>query len=468
MLACVMSGCGQKGEKADTADTAGTANTAEAADMAEAANTESEPVTIKFTYKQSGSDDALKKWLDEKQVIERFEAENPGIKVELTPLTSADGDYTTKLALQISNEKTTPDVIMEDTYMTASDAAAGYLTCLDDYLNEWEDWDQYIEGTKKAVEGADGKYYGVPISTDSRGIYYTKAIFQAAGIPVPWQPENWNDMLETAEKLKALKEENPEYADMIPFVLTVSKAAGEATTMQTFEQLLYGTGDEMYEDGKWLVGSQGILDTFRFINEVQNERDLGQPLSLALSADGSNIIIQEMFPKNQIGMRIDASSAAGSWLPTGSAPIENLEDVIGFAACPTQNGGNPPTISMTGGWSWAVPAYSAHKDEAFKFIAFCGNKENAAYRSIYDGRMAPRKDAMEIEDYAVRPFMKEFQDYLEYSYVRPKSEDYALISTQIQSIIEDLVTGNLTPEQASETYSKKVAEIAGEENTVTK
>ena len=177
----------------------------------------------------------------------------------MSPISSSEGDYATLLALQLSSESTAPDIFMEDTYMTATDAASGYLACLDDYLNEWEDWDHYLDGTKAAVKGTDGKSYGVPVSTDSRGIWYNKEILQKAGYEIPWQPANWEEVLEAAQKIKDTQ------PDVAPIFMSVSSSEGESVSMQTFEQLLYGTGDEMYQDGKWLVKSQGIDDTFQVI-----------------------------------------------------------------------------------------------------------------------------------------------------------------------------------------------------------
>ena len=88
---------------------------------------------LTFAYKQVNND-PLEKFFDEYDIIETFEAEHPGVKVELKPVSSTEGDYGTLMALQLSSAKTAPDMFMEDTYMTATDAAAGYLACLDDYV----------------------------------------------------------------------------------------------------------------------------------------------------------------------------------------------------------------------------------------------------------------------------------------------------------------------------------------------
>lgn len=418
-------------------------------------------ITLTFTYKQSASNDPLEKWLEEKGVIEAFEAEHPGVNVELAPISSTEGDYATLLSLQLSSAKTAPDIFMEDTYMTATDAAAGYLACLDDYLAEWDDWSHYLDGTKAAVLGADGKSYGVPISTDSRGIYYNMEIFAAAGIETPWQPQSWADIIEAGKKIVASGQ------DVEPFYLIVGSSNGEAVSMQTFEMLLYGTGDELYEDGKWVINSQSILDTFGFINDVYNTEKVGVSMDIALATDAGDQVAKAM-SENKAAMFLTTCTDSGKWASTGAFPVDDVESKIGFAAMPTQNGGEPATVTMSGGWSWAISEHCENKDLAFEFLAFCGNQENATYRSLYDGRMSPRDDSIEIAEYAERNYINEMTEYMANSYVRPKSEDYAMVTTQIQQLVEQVATGTLTPEQAADEYATRVINIVGEENTVSK
>ena len=423
-----------------------------------------EETVLTFTYKQSASDDPLERWITDKGIIAAFEAAHPGVKIELRPIASTEGDYATLLALQLSSEKTAPDIFMEDTYMTATDAAAGYLACLDDELAAWEDYAHYVPGAKAAVLGADGRSYGVPISTDSRGIWYSIPVLNGAGIKTPWQPKTWEDVLDAARKIKTYSDANG--LDIQPLHITVGAINGEAVSMQTFEMLLYGTQDEMYKDGKWLVAGQGLNDTFQFIDTVYQE-GLGVSLDIALSADGLPTVVAYLFPNDGVGMSMNASTLVGYWLPGAAAPIDNITEKLGFAAMPTQYG-DPATVTICGGWSWAISSYCEHKDLAFEFLAFCGNQENATNRSIYDGRMSPRDDSLAVEAYASIPFIDEIYSYMDYAFVRPKDEAYAAVSAQIQALVEELVSGSLTAGQAAEQYRIRVTNIVGEENTFTK
>ena len=85
MSATALAGCGGN-KPAETEAPKAEAKTEEAAPAGDAAG---EGVTLKFTYKQSASNDPLERWLKEKQVIEAFEAEHPGVHVELAPISSS-------------------------------------------------------------------------------------------------------------------------------------------------------------------------------------------------------------------------------------------------------------------------------------------------------------------------------------------------------------------------------------------
>ena len=204
--------------------------------------------------------------------------------VKLQPIESED-EYFTKLALMNGSPDTAPDVIYEDTFQLRSDAAAGYLLPIDDYLADWDDWDQFYDAAKEAGLGGDGSTYGISMGTDTRAIYYNKEIFAAAGLPTDWQPTSWQDILDAAEAVKAYD------ADLIPLNIYGSKSAGEQTSMQGLEMLLYGTESTLYDadSDKWAVGSEGLTDAFGFYDTLY-KNDLATPLDLALdSTIGSRV-----------------------------------------------------------------------------------------------------------------------------------------------------------------------------------
>ncbi|UOQ45583.1 extracellular solute-binding protein [Halobacillus salinarum] len=408
-----------------------------------------------------GSNEGLVEWLNE-EVIPQFNEEHPDVNVKLSPLKVNEGDYFAKVALLLKSENTAPDLVTEDTFMVNSDASAGYLEPISDKVKGWDEWGNFTENVKAGVIAEDGEIYGVPYNTDSRGLWYNKKVLKEAGVSVPWEPKTWDDILAAA---KAVKKNMPK--DVVPLWMNSGKATGEATSMQTFEMLLYGTGDPLYDQDKkkWIVKSDGLSDTFKFIDQVY-EQDLGPDLSKALNGQGGTIAYQQLMPQGKLGIGLDGIWQAGTWREGGPAPWPESDKDLGFAAMPTQNGQDPGTTSMSGGWALSIPSKSNNKDLAWEFIKMASTKENNLNLQLKDRSLTPREDVAEEEEYQQMDFFEEASAYLENTHFRPAVDKYPRVSTVIQTLVENVVTDKLTPEQAADQYKKEVTDIVGADKVV--
>ena len=192
--------------------------------------------TIKVAYQKFGNFIAADELF--KKIKPVFEQQNPGVKLKLIPIDADENSYYTKLGLMRRSKATAPDVAYEDTFFVNSDAEAKYLMPLDTRLGSWPDWSQFVGAAKAAGKAGDGHTYGIPMGTDTRGLWYNKKIFAKAGLPADWQPKTWNDVLAAARQIKA------KVPGVIPLNVYAGKGVGEAASMQGFEMLLYGTAQQ--------------------------------------------------------------------------------------------------------------------------------------------------------------------------------------------------------------------------------
>lgn len=415
-------------------------------------------VQLDVTWRHSGDPDMLGNYIREFQ--EYYEGEQDEITLGLESITASEGDYFSRVALAMQSADTAPEIVAQDTFMINSDANAGYLVNLDDYVAEWDEWDNFFENIKEGVTSEDGSVYGIPATTDSRGIWYNKAVFEEAGLPEDWQPENWDEILEAAEAVR-------DNTDAVPFAMNVATVNGEATTMQTFQMFLYGTGETMYdeENGQWNVNGEGIVDALGFIDEVMNQRDLGPSLSIAINQNYGSVMMQEMMPEGDVGMVLDGSWNIANFMEGGAAPMDDPEAELGFAMMPTQDGGGDGFITMAGGWAWSIPANSDHNDEAWEVIQEMSTEEWQTIRANTEGNLTVREDSAENPDYTERPFIEVATDALNYAHFRPKHDQYPNISIFVQNAVEAVASGTMTPEEAAEEYRNEVIGLVGEENT---
>ncbi|MEU9326285.1 extracellular solute-binding protein [Streptomyces canus] len=408
----------------------------------------SDPDTVKVSFKQS-TDNSIHVMDDYLADIKKqFEKANPGKKVELVPIKAPDSEYYTKLQQMLRSAKTAPDLVYEDTFLINSDITSGYLKPLDAYLAKWPDWNRFIDTAKAAAKAEDGKTYGVPDGTDTRGLWYDKGIFAKAGLPADWQPKTWDEVLDAARTIKR------RVPDVTPLNVYTGKPAGEAATMQGFEMLLYGTEDRLYDDAakKWIAGSQGFEDALSFVETVYREK-LGPDVSTALDPNIQTIVRGDLLPKGKLGINLDGSWLPQDWLPGSGHEWPEWSSKLGLAYMPTQHGQAPGKVSMSGGWTWAVPAKAANPDLAFDFIRTMQTEANAQKWYVANSGISVREDVAADPAYAkAQPGIKFFTDLVASTHYRPAYPAYPKVSTAIQEAMEGVTTGDTSVEEAARNY----------------
>ncbi|MGX1565763.1 extracellular solute-binding protein [Streptomyces sp. NPDC055506] len=413
----------------------------------------SDPDTVKISFKQS-TDNSIKvmdTYLAD--IKKQFEKAHPGKKVELVPIKAPDSEYYTKLQQMLRSPKTAPDLVYEDTFLINSDITSGYLKPLDPYLAKWPDWNKFIDTAKAAAKGEDGKTYGVPDGTDTRGLWFDKDIFKKAGLPADWQPKTWNDILTAA---RTIKRKAP---GTTPLNIYTGKPVGEAATMQTFEMLLYGTNDgttdPLYDKSskKWIAGSQGFKDALSFVETVYKEK-LGPDVSDALDPNVMTRVRGEWLPQGKLGIALDGSWLPQDWLPGSGHEWPEWSEKLGLAAMPTQNGQAPGKVSMSGGWTWSIPAKAGNPDLAFEFIKTMQTKANAQKWYVANSGIAVREDVAKDPAYATaQPGIKFFTDLVANTHYRPAYPAYPKVSVAIQEAMEGVTTGDTSVDEAARGYT---------------
>lgn len=420
----------------------------------------SSPSSIKVAYLDSGQAQ-MTSYMN--SVAKDFEASHKGVKVNLLPIKATEADFYTKLALMNRSASTAPDVLWEDTFQIKSDASAGYLAPLNSYVSKWSDWSQFVGNAKSAGEGADGKLYGIPIGTDTQGIWYNKAMLQKAGITLPWAPKSWADVVSAA---KAIKATSP---DVTPINIYASKAGTEATSMRGLQTLLSGTGDSLYDtsSNKWVTSSSGFSASLGLIKTIYGG-GLGLPPQVTSDANYGNIP-PTLLQSGKLAIDFDGSWLSGNWLTTGTTPWPDWNTALGVAAIPTQDGGAPGTTSMSGGWTWAVGSKSASKQLAWDFVSSATNKANSLKYDITLSNIPVRKDVAADSSYTgSNPTAAFFSSLVAVTHFRPATADYPQISNAITVASDSVETGQATPDQAAKAYAQQVIAIVGKDKTTTK
>lgn len=424
------------------------------------------PVTLTITSNAitGGKNAAEADWIAD-YVIPGFEEamaeEGREVTVEFEPQGVDDEDYKTKIALDLQSGEGA-DIFGMDGIWVGEFAEAGYIAPLaevgGDAVDEWEGWEQIPEAVQSALS-FEGERYGVPQGADGRVLYFNRDLFAQAGLPEDWQPTSWDEILEAARALKGVE-------GVTPIQLNAGTAMGEATTMQGLLPLLVGTGEQVWEDGKWIGASDGLAEALELYRTIYVDEALGDPV-LQQEASGRDTSFQ-LFAEGKIGILMEGDyfwrSVVNPAEGVGTAPMANRDEVVGYAKIPAIEPGegveDRDFVSMSGGTGRVLNPNSSHPELAWELLAFMNSAEAFEARNAGTISITPRED-VNAEILSSDPMLSFVSDeVLPITSYRPPLAAYPQVSVLLQEATLEVTTGG-SVDDALATYVKGLEGVVG-------
>lgn len=352
VLACLLLGLALLAACAPVAPAAGggaESGAENAATEAPAQEGESAPgeVTIKWLRlaEWSGADPSI---------LETFEAEHPGIKVEVEEIPFSE--LVSQINLRFGADDDSIDVVSVDVPLVSSYGYRGWLLPLNGLFSE----DELADFLPAAL--AAGTYKGdllaAPVSTSTQLLYYNKEAFDAAGVTPPGQDERWTweQVADAAQKVQTVGEDGQ--VDVWGF-------QWEQTTAPYQLLPLIGSlgGKYIGDDGltvQGVVNSQPWIDAATFYYDMFN--------TYGVSPQGDAVSGPDLFVNGNLAMLV-----AGPWQIANFADNANFE--WGVSRHPYFEGHEIATA--TGSWHLGVNSLSKHPDEAKEFVRWLSTGEGA-------------------------------------------------------------------------------------------
>jgi multiple sugar transport system substrate-binding protein len=392
--------------------------------------------------------------------VKNFEAANPGTKINLVKL-PGDG-YQDRVALDLASGSA-PDLIMVDSFLVAEYAGTNYLLPLDDMLKGWDQFQYYSKGLLD-VASYNGKVYALPTDTDVRMLWYNRADFAKAGLPDPWMPKTWDDVLAAAKKLKAAGVSD---AWLIP----AGTKQEEAATMQGFYMAMLGAGSpdgdanrlRVRADDKWIGDSPAIRKTLQLYHDVYADN------ALAVGSDNYTLdfaATNKALLDGKIGILASGSwENACLWDCNGkNIPSQADRDkIVGWAPWPG-NGepGNKTTTNISGGWTIAISAKAPDPANAFKVLTAIFDKKNFLDWTVAGHRMAVRSDIATDPAYTADPFLAKATDLAKDTTGRDTVPGYAKVSALVQQMTAEILDGKSVDDVVKEYHDGLVDEFGAD------
>lgn len=357
------------------------------------------------------------------KVKQQFESRYPGAKLNLVGVPGNAADEANTAAVRFRSESTAPDVLEFNSAFTAQFAASGYLMPLNRFLasDSTAPFWRYFPSNIRNIGQIGKNIYAISIGNNVMGIYYNKAMLRRAGIPLPWNPKSWTDILQVARKVK---DANP---GVIPLWLLAGETGGPGVMLQGIANILFGSQTPVMLDPKtkrWVVDSPGLRSLFSFYKSVFGG-GLGQPASYVFRTDA---VAQphRLMAEKKLAIAIAANNSPLHWADPTLAPWPGAPTEAGLAPIPTRLGQAPGRVSALGGWVVAVAKATKEPDLAWALVNLLLSQPNLLYTDRYAAYVPPDTRIAEMKAWSntAAPFWAIFRSYSKYGRALPVDSDY--------------------------------------------
>ncbi|MCP4634675.1 MAG: extracellular solute-binding protein [candidate division Zixibacteria bacterium] len=332
-------------------------------------------------------------------LVEEFERENPGIKIEVNDLTWGEGHSKIVVAFASGNP---PDILELGSDWIPEFSSRYVLRDIKGYIAE-------VKNERIMWEPAEFEHgcYAFPWFLDTRVIFYNKKLLNQAGFNDP--PTDWDNFLKACQKINNIEgvsgfgansfEKHRLYKKFMPFVWSNGGEIINKVAMPVFNSSKVLTSLDHYLK---LVES-GVID---------NQRNL-----------------DTKFIDGKLGFNF-----SGGWLMKN---INANNPALEYGVMPVPSPSGEMGISFAGGEYLSISSACKHPDEAFKFIEYLVDKDNTIKLCKTTGFGFP--SSVELSDdpfYNENPHRMLFHKQLINSRMPPAIPQWVYIEEIIEKTIE--------------------------------
>lgn len=393
--------------------------------------TKTSPVTLTFwgSYGNGGNStqqDALNKTL-----IPAFEKANPGIKVKYTDI--AYDSLLQKLTTSAAGGQL-PDVVRADIGWVPQFAQDGVLVALSDSMKDYTALAAKDYNGNVATNRFKGKYYGLPLDTNTRVLITSHAALDKAGVATP--PATFADLQTMATNLKGTG---------------VSLFADSGLGAWNISPWIWsGGGDLTNADETKATGYLNSAANATTIQMLVDWYKAGLIPNLITGNKGATAT-QEGLPKTKYATIFDGPWMAGIW----SGQYPDFKPI--YSPIPAGPGGS---VSVVGGEDIVLTASSTHQAAAEKFIRFTQDSK-FQLAMAKTGQMVVQPELAD-QQAQLAPYYKMYSDQLKTAKSRIASPNQSKIDTVLSNTLTAAFLGKTTVQDALDSAAKQIdALLAG-------
>ncbi|MCK2241935.1 MULTISPECIES: sugar ABC transporter substrate-binding protein [unclassified Crossiella] len=292
------------------------------------------------------------------QNLDSFGQANPDLRIEYTPITSAQ--YVRKVVAEFTGDNG-PDALYCYDDSLASWAQAGYLQPIDDLPGVDEVYKGLYESNAKAMT-YQGKRYGLPYYTDCHGLLYNAELLGKAGISTP--PASLDELEAQALRIKE--------AGILRYPIGFPAQLSD-TWSGWIWTVLYGSGGALFTDDlRPNAGNDpAVRDVLAWVRRAATVTKVIDPASLQQTP----VPLDNAFMAGQYAFTIGARYAARAFNDPARSKVAGR---VKLGYVPSLDGRRLGTAGNTR--MYCLAAHTQVKDQAFRLLRYLGG---------YDERGSP-------------------------------------------------------------------------------
>lgn len=360
-----------------------------------------------------------------REIADDFEAENPGIKIELQ--VTGWGEYWTMLEAAATGGSL-PDVFWMHSNEIYKYGSNDMLLDLDEYIGRDNiDLTKYPQGLVD-IYNVDESQYAIPKDFDTIGLWYNKTMFDEAGLEYPDESWTWETLREAAEILT--DEEKGQYG-----------ISAQLSNQEGYYNYVYQNGGTILTDER--TSGYDLPETiealeyyFGFVHD-------------GLSPESYTDTDSRAFLENGIA----AMANFGSWQLPAFLDNEYLVENFDVAPLPSKDG-NATTIYN--GLGNAIDANTDNPEEAWLFLSYLSSEDVQRKASKLGIAISAYEGTAEDWIDSNTEFnLKVYVDMVENGQIRPYTNETTVWEEKAYELLNAAYRG----EQPVEEGAKKTAEM---------
>lgn len=322
----------------------------------------------------------------------------------------------------VSNQA--PDVVLWDRFNTGVYAPKGALTSLDDLVQQdGLDMSQFYAPAVDELT-YDGKLYGIPLTVDSRILFYNKEMFADAGVD-PASITDWESLRQAAIKLTKRDGDK------------LVQSGFSLRDVGLFNNWIQQAGGKMIDDSatpaKTAFNTQAGLDVLAYWDQLLN-KDKVYELGFedAFGGDG--------FKAGKVAMTFN-----GPWT------LQSYKDAgLDFGVISQPEGPNGAKSAMMGGFGLVIPNKAQHTEAAWEFVQWWTMQPSSEVEfAKISGNLPANRNAAADPYFTNDEILKVFTETMDYATIRSKVPGYSDVEgLALIPQLQKYVAGEISAEEA--------------------